>query len=132
MESLRNFVAGHPHAEDYARFRAVGERRRAPWPAWPAPLRDGVLREGDYDEEARRYVERTAEAKADFSSGAWLATRPFRREEDRRRLLGERAVAVHAPVPELHVALPVQPPFVPHGRWSFAYATPAPASARNR
>jgi 4-alpha-glucanotransferase len=55
MDSLRNFLTTHPHAEDYARFRAVGERRRAPWPAWPAPLRDGVLREGDYEEEAKRY-----------------------------------------------------------------------------
>jgi 4-alpha-glucanotransferase len=55
MDALRNFLTTHPHAEDYARFRAVGERRRAPWPAWPAPLRDGVLREGDYDEEAKRY-----------------------------------------------------------------------------
>src|SRR5439155_808745 len=45
----------HPHAEDYARFRAVGERRRAPWPAWPAPLRDGVLREGDYEDAVMRY-----------------------------------------------------------------------------
>lgn len=55
MEALRNFMTAHPHAEDYARFRAVGERRRAPWPAWPAPLRDGVVRDGDYDEEVKRY-----------------------------------------------------------------------------
>ena len=55
MELLHGFVAEHPHAEDYARFRAVGERRRAPWPTWPAPLRDGQLRDGDYDEEAKRY-----------------------------------------------------------------------------
>ena len=41
--------------EDYARFRAAGERQHAPWPAWPAPLRDGVIKEGDYDEEAMRY-----------------------------------------------------------------------------
>jgi 4-alpha-glucanotransferase len=54
-QALHSFLAAHPHAEDYARFRAVGERRRAPWPTWPAPLRDGVLREGDYEEEARRY-----------------------------------------------------------------------------
>jgi adenylate cyclase len=46
-----------------------------------------------HDEEARRYVERTLEAKADFSSGGWLATLPFRREEDRRRLLEEFCAA---------------------------------------
>jgi 4-alpha-glucanotransferase len=55
MDSLHSFVAAHPQVEDYARFRAVGERRRAPWPAWPSPLRDGVIREGDYDEEVKRY-----------------------------------------------------------------------------
>ncbi|MBE7448645.1 MAG: 4-alpha-glucanotransferase [Kofleriaceae bacterium] len=27
---------------DYAVFRAIGEAERAPWPAWPAALRDGV------------------------------------------------------------------------------------------
>ena len=42
-----------------------------------------------HDEEARRYIERTLEAKADFSSSAWLTTQPFRREEDRRRRLEE-------------------------------------------
>src|SRR5579871_386816 len=54
-DALRTFMAGHPYAEEYARFRAVGERRRAPWPTWPAPLRDGVVRDGDYEEEAKRY-----------------------------------------------------------------------------
>src|SRR3990172_6909058 len=48
-------VAGHPEVEDYARFRATGERQRAPWPSWSRPLCDGVLTEGDYDERARRY-----------------------------------------------------------------------------
>jgi hypothetical protein len=43
--------------------------------------------------EARRYIKRTLEAKADFSSGAWLATVPFRREEDPRRLLEELCAA---------------------------------------
>jgi 4-alpha-glucanotransferase len=52
---FHRWLAERPLAEDYARFRAVGERRRAPWPAWPAPLRDGVVHEGDYDEEVRRY-----------------------------------------------------------------------------
>jgi 4-alpha-glucanotransferase len=54
-EAFRRFLAAHPNAEDYARFRAVGERRRVPWPAWPAPLRDGVIRASDYDEAVQRY-----------------------------------------------------------------------------
>jgi 4-alpha-glucanotransferase len=52
---FQQFVAAHPAVEDYARFRATGERQQGPWPAWPASLRDGRLQEGDYDELARRY-----------------------------------------------------------------------------
>lgn len=53
--ALRRWAAAHPAAEDYSRFRAAVEYRRAPWPAWPARMRDGLLREGDYDPEAARY-----------------------------------------------------------------------------
>ena len=53
--AFARFVEAHPPLEDYARFRATVERRRVPWPAWPQPLRDGVLKAGDYDEEAKRY-----------------------------------------------------------------------------
>jgi 4-alpha-glucanotransferase len=53
--AFARFVEAHPLLEDYARFRATVERRRAPWPAWPQPLREGVLKAGDYDEAAKRY-----------------------------------------------------------------------------
>jgi 4-alpha-glucanotransferase len=53
--ALARFVEAHPPLEDYARFRATVERRRVPWPAWPQPLREGVLKAGDYDEAAKRY-----------------------------------------------------------------------------
>lgn len=53
--AFQGFLKAQPAVEDYARFRATGERRRTAWPAWPAPLRDGLLRQGDYDEESRRY-----------------------------------------------------------------------------
>jgi 4-alpha-glucanotransferase len=55
LDAFRRFVAENPHAEDYARFRAVVERRRQSWWSWPAPLRDGTLTADDYDEEARRH-----------------------------------------------------------------------------
>lgn len=53
--AFERYVAEHPQAADYANFRAAGERLHRPWSGWPAPLRDGMVREGDYDEAAKRY-----------------------------------------------------------------------------
>lgn len=53
--AFAGYVADNPAADDYARFRAVGERLRTPWPDWPAPQRDGTLRPGDCAEESYRY-----------------------------------------------------------------------------
>ncbi len=53
--ALRRFVRNHPYAEDYARFRAVGEQRQAPWPQWSGPVRNGIVTEADYREEAKNY-----------------------------------------------------------------------------
>ncbi|MDO8491072.1 MAG: 4-alpha-glucanotransferase [Dehalococcoidia bacterium] len=55
LADLHRFLREHPQMEDYAGFRAACEEQHAPWPAWPSPLREGVLREGDYDDEAKRY-----------------------------------------------------------------------------
>ncbi len=52
---FRRFVEDHPRVEDYARFRATAERQGAPWSSWPPPLREGVLREGDYDGRSMSY-----------------------------------------------------------------------------
>jgi len=54
-DAFRSYVNGRPLVDDYAKFRAVGERCRAPWPAWPTPLRDGVVQATDYDQEAYHY-----------------------------------------------------------------------------
>jgi 4-alpha-glucanotransferase len=50
-----DYLRGHPQVEDYAVFRAVQERRRAPWTDWPTPLRDGVVADGDFDPEVKQY-----------------------------------------------------------------------------
>ncbi len=47
--------AAHPHADDYARFRAACDRFRAPWTAWPDRLRAGTLEPGDVDAATFRY-----------------------------------------------------------------------------
>jgi 4-alpha-glucanotransferase len=49
------FLGANPEAEDYARFRAVMDRRRRVWQQWPERLRSGSIRAGDWDEETRRY-----------------------------------------------------------------------------
>ena len=53
--AFERYVAANPAVEDYARFRAAGERLRTPWPDWPAPQRDGTLSPGDYAGESYRY-----------------------------------------------------------------------------
>jgi 4-alpha-glucanotransferase len=55
LEELRRFCAGHPVLEDYARFRAALEKQCVPWRLWPQRLRDGILKEGDYEEAAKHY-----------------------------------------------------------------------------
>ena len=40
----------HPRLDDYAAFRAVGDRRRETWQGWPERLRSGRIEPGDYDE----------------------------------------------------------------------------------
>jgi 4-alpha-glucanotransferase len=55
QSDLEAYVKRRPEAADYARFRAICERRGAGWHSWPEPLRSGVATEKDYDEAARRY-----------------------------------------------------------------------------
>lgn len=55
LADFRRFVRSRPEVEVYARFRAAVELRRDGWPAWPEPLRSGVLREQDYEADSSRY-----------------------------------------------------------------------------
>ena len=51
---LAAFRSRNPEADDYARFRAVVERR-GDWHGWPDRLRARDLRPGDYDDDRSRY-----------------------------------------------------------------------------
>ncbi len=53
--ALEDFAREHPELDDYARFRAAGERWRVDWRVWPGPARDGRLRASDVDPDAWRY-----------------------------------------------------------------------------
>lgn len=55
LDDFERFVAGKPGLEEYAAFRAVGDRRGEPWQLWPERPREGRLAPADYDEEDRRY-----------------------------------------------------------------------------
>jgi 4-alpha-glucanotransferase len=55
LAAFQGFVRSHPFLQDYAAFRATGERLHSAWPAWPGRQRQGELEEGDYDENVRLY-----------------------------------------------------------------------------
>jgi 4-alpha-glucanotransferase len=55
LQVFGKFVRENKGVEDYARFRAVMDRLRIPWQAWPARLANGTIRKTDYDEAAKNY-----------------------------------------------------------------------------
>ena len=55
LNALHRYIEANPRLEEYARFRATLEKKRIPWHDWPESLRQGRLKEDDYDEKDRRY-----------------------------------------------------------------------------
>jgi len=55
LTALYRFAQDNPQVEDYTRFRAVYDKQHVTWRSWAQPLRDGVLKDGDYDEGVKRY-----------------------------------------------------------------------------
>ena len=49
------YLNSHSSLEDYARFRAAGEKQGIRWYSWPQAMRDGKLKDGDYSEKQRQY-----------------------------------------------------------------------------
>jgi 4-alpha-glucanotransferase len=54
-EEFQRFIRNNPLIEKYAAFRAVMEKRHAPWTEWPPPLRDGTIKESDFDQAVKDY-----------------------------------------------------------------------------
>ena len=52
---LRSYVTEHPEVNDYARFRAAGERFGRDFRNWPSVARSGLLRWNDVDPTLVRY-----------------------------------------------------------------------------
>ncbi|MFO8010843.1 MAG: 4-alpha-glucanotransferase [Dehalococcoidia bacterium] len=55
LEELNDFAEQHPHALEYARFRATMEARGTPWQRWPEHMCRGEISSGEYDEDKMRY-----------------------------------------------------------------------------
>lgn len=72
---LERFAAADPRLDDYARFRAAGERHRTGWPVWPEPERSGEVRVGDRDGAYRyhRYVQWLMQGQIDHTLEAAAA-----------------------------------------------------------
>ena len=54
-DEFRRFCRENPLVEKYAAFRAVMEKRHAPWGQWPPHLRDGAITMGDFDKSVQDY-----------------------------------------------------------------------------
>ena len=48
LDGMRHYTGSHVYAADYARFRAVCDRRRIRWASWPEGLRDGIITAADF------------------------------------------------------------------------------------
>ncbi len=70
---LDRYVNGHERVRDYARFRAVLDRRRESWHVWPERLRNGDLHDGDFaaeDERYHQYAQWVADTQIDTVAAA--------------------------------------------------------------
>lgn len=54
-DELERYRRQHPRVDEFARFRAVGERLGTFWNEWPEPLRGGRIGPDDYDERIYHY-----------------------------------------------------------------------------
>jgi len=54
-QKLQHWTTINPAVLDYARFRATVELHHSCWYEWPQRMRDGFLKEGDYNPGAARY-----------------------------------------------------------------------------
>jgi 4-alpha-glucanotransferase len=77
-DEFESFLQANPATLDYARFRAAGDRHRAPWQRWPGSERSGVLPPAGGNEPAYRY----------HAYVQWLASQQMHALEQRSRASG--------------------------------------------
>lgn len=54
-KAFHAYRSGKPQLDDYAAFRAAGEKLGCSWHTWPERMCQGDLRRGDYDEDTKNY-----------------------------------------------------------------------------
>jgi len=86
LKELRDFARANPAIDEYACFMATLEKQQVPWRNWKQPLRDGVLKKGDYDENVKNY----------YLYLQWLATRQM---EDVAAKSREKGVRLYLDLP---------------------------------
>jgi 4-alpha-glucanotransferase len=79
-EEFRGWLKENQTVSDYARFRACTEKMDCGWPLWPPRLREGVIREGDYETSAEQY----------HLYVQWAIAGQFKELSDRARNLGQK------------------------------------------
>lgn len=52
---FERFLRQRPEVQDYAAFRAACDKSKISWHRWPARMRNGLLRLGDYDQSAKQF-----------------------------------------------------------------------------
>jgi len=52
---FNRFLRTHPQVKEYSAFRAVCDKSKTSWHHWPQRLREGHLRNGDYDEATQQF-----------------------------------------------------------------------------
>ncbi|MDD5703054.1 MAG: 4-alpha-glucanotransferase, partial [Dehalococcoidales bacterium] len=55
LAGFQSFINSHPALEDYAGFRAAGEKHGIDWRRWPQRMRGGKLGSGDFVDNDRQY-----------------------------------------------------------------------------
>ena len=77
---FQEWLQKHQKVSDYARFRACTEKQGCGWPSWPPHLREGIIREEDYEtstEQYHLYVQ-------------WTIDRQFKELSGRAKDLGQK------------------------------------------
>lgn len=79
-KEFQDWVQKRQTARDYASFRACTEKQGCGWPSWPLHLREGAIREEDYETRAEQY----------HLYVQWAIDRQFKELSNQARGLGQK------------------------------------------